>query len=272
LVNVGNNPVDMTGWQLGDDEQLSFTFPSGYIFQPGQIVVIFGGGDISTVPGYDPDPLTTRIFTSDTTDFLGNGLANGGDFFLLFSPDGSYDLYAGYNSAYNSGPPITGVVSGIDFEIRIQTAAVADNNNSVTRNPDGNISISDPFVEHLTVSSDPFSPGLTIDGYGSLTAIEDNSIANLPSSYKLHQNYPNPFNPTTTITFDLPKSSYVSIKVYNIQGQVITTLVNKDYPAGQYEIEWDGKNHAGHPVSSGLYLYKIEADDFKSVNKMMLMK
>ena len=241
--------------------------------QPGQLVVVFGGGDISNVPGYDADPLQTRIFVSDSTDKVGNGFANGGDFFLLISPDGAYDLYFGYNSKYNSGPPTSAVVEGIDFEIKMQTAAAAGNNNSVTRNPDGDISIDDPFVEHNTVSDNEFSPGQTINGENSIqTGVADNTSNGLPRDFKLEQNYPNPFNPTTTIGFDVPKSSNISIKVYNIQGQEIRSLVNKNYSPGRYEISWNARTNSGQLVPSGIYFYKIEADGFSAKQKMILLK
>ncbi|HGY55091.1 MAG TPA: T9SS type A sorting domain-containing protein [Caldithrix abyssi] len=272
LINVGTEEVDMTGFQAGDDEQLSFTFPDGYIMKPGQIVAIFGGGDISNVPGYDADPLKTRVFVSDTTDKLGNGLANSGDYFLLISPDGSYDLYMGYNSKYNNGPPTSDVVSGIDFEIRIETQAVANNNNSVTRNPDGDVSVSDPFMEHDSVNGKPFSPAQTINGKDSLTTITNDDNTGLPRKFSLKQNYPNPFNPTTTIAFDVPRSSKIVLSIYNVRGQKIRTLVNQTFSPGRYKVEWDGKNNLNRQMPTGIYFYKIEADGFESVHKMILMK
>ena len=273
LVNVGDAPVDMTGWTLGDDEQISFTFPDGYIFGVGQIVVIFGGGDITNVPGYSANLLETRVFVSDTTDRVGNGLANGGDFFLLYSPDGSYDLYAGYNSKNNIGGPTSDVVAGVDFEIRIETAAIANNNNSVTRSPDGDTSVGDPFVEHLTVSSDPFSPARTITGEDTIvTGIENRPSDGLPREFRLLQNYPNPFNPTTTIAFDVAKSADVSLKLYNITGQEIRSLIDENLSAGQYQITWDGKNNVGQQVASGIYFYQIKAGQFSAIKKMILLK
>ena len=272
LINISGDPVDMTGFQAGDDEQLSFTFPEGYIMKPGQIVVIFGGGDVSNVPGYDPDPLKTRVFVSDTTDKLGNGLANSGDFFLLISPDGSYDMYMGYNSKYNSGPPTSDVVSGIDFEIRIETAANASNDNSITRNPDGEIEVSDPFAEHDSVNGKLFSPGQTINGEDSLSTAIGEVDTGLPKEFSLHENYPNPFNPVTNIAFDVPRASNITLSIYNVRGQKIRTLINEPYTPGRYKVQWDGKNGQNIKMPSGIYFYKIEAQGFEAVNKMILMK
>ena len=279
LANISPDAIDMTGWTLGDDEQISFTFPDGYMMQPGQITVIFGGGDVSNVPGYSSNPLETRVFISDSLNaggsgVVGNGLANSGDFFLLYSPDGSYDLYAGYNNKYNIGGPTSDVVAGVDFEIRIETAAIANNNNSVTRSPDGDISVGDPFVEHNTVSSNLQSPGQTIDGLDEvpIVGIENVITGESPQTFQLLQNFPNPFNPSTTIVFALPKSSIVSLKLYNVQGQEIRELVSDALTAGRYEILWDGKNSFGQPVASGIYFYQIQADTFTDIKKMILLK
>ncbi|MGA9293694.1 MAG: T9SS type A sorting domain-containing protein [Ignavibacteriaceae bacterium] len=89
----------------------------------------------------------------------------------------------------------------------------------------------------------------------------------LPLIYKLSQNYPNPFNPTTTIDFALPKAQNVTLKVYNILGQEVATLINSNIAAGNHSIRFDASN-----LSSGLYIYKISAGSFTSAKKMMLLK
>lgn len=91
--------------------------------------------------------------------------------------------------------------------------------------------------------------------------------AGLPGTYALNQNYPNPFNPTTQIAFDLAKSSHVELTIYNVLGQEVTTLVNRDMEAGSHTIEWDASS-----VSSGVYFYRIQAGDFNQTKKMMLLK
>jgi hypothetical protein len=85
--------------------------------------------------------------------------------------------------------------------------------------------------------------------------------------YILSQNYPNPFNPVTTIEFDLPKTSEVSLKVFNILGEEVTTLVSDKLYAGSYTYKWDASN-----LASGVYLYRLEAEDFVETMKMILMK
>ncbi len=161
LANISAEPLDLTGWKVGDDETINFTFPDGYILPPRVLLVIFGGGDVTNVPGYDPDPLVTRVFAADT---LGNGFANGGDYIIIQSPDGNEDMYIAYNSKTGTGPPTSDVVANITFEYGVDVHVAANEDVSVTRNPDGNTSVPDPFVQHTTVSSALFSPGLTITG------------------------------------------------------------------------------------------------------------
>jgi hypothetical protein len=89
----------------------------------------------------------------------------------------------------------------------------------------------------------------------------------LPTRFDLAQNYPNPFNPVTTIKYQLPKDIKVMIKVYDVLGRELQSLVNEVQKAGYYEVKFDGSS-----LSSGIYFYKIIAGDYSSVKKMMLVK
>lgn len=93
-----------------------------------------------------------------------------------------------------------------------------------------------------------------------------------PSRFALHQNYPNPFNPATQITYQVPKSSFVTLTIYNIRGEIIRTLVNEYQTAEQQSVVWDGLDQQHLPVSSGLYFYRIRSDDFSAVKKMLLVR
>ncbi len=93
-----------------------------------------------------------------------------------------------------------------------------------------------------------------------------------PNSYVLEQNFPNPFNPETAIRYSIPAPEFVSVKIYNVRGQHIRTLVREEQAAGSYFINWDGTDDAGQFVSTGLYFYQITAGDFVKTKKMMLMK
>ena len=93
-----------------------------------------------------------------------------------------------------------------------------------------------------------------------------------PNTYAVSQNYPNPFNPSTTIKFQIPKSTNVRLTIYNLLGKKIRTLVNDEMGAGHYEAVWNGQNDAGVNVGSGIYIYKFEAQEFTKVRKMMFLK
>ncbi|MBD3258736.1 T9SS type A sorting domain-containing protein, partial [candidate division GN15 bacterium] len=107
----------------------------------------------------------------------------------------------------------------------------------------------------------------------ALTGIDDEFTGgNLPAGFELAQNYPNPFNPTTRIDFSLPARADVTLVVYNILGQQVRTLVDKDLAAGDYSIEWDGTGDRGEAVATGIYLYRLTAGDEQATRKMLLLK
>lgn len=94
----------------------------------------------------------------------------------------------------------------------------------------------------------------------------------IPKSFALNQNYPNPFNPITYIQYSVPQFDFVTIEIININGQKIKTIVQSSHQPGNYEIMWDGTNHYGISVPSGIYFYKLDADEFISVKKLVLLK
>ncbi|HSP88556.1 MAG TPA: alpha-amylase family glycosyl hydrolase [Ignavibacteriaceae bacterium] len=94
----------------------------------------------------------------------------------------------------------------------------------------------------------------------------------LITDYFLEQNYPNPFNPTTSIEFRIVNSGFVSLKVYDILGREIKSLVNEDLGNGIYHVDWNGDNEFGEKVGSGIYFYRIETEDYKDSRKMILVK
>lgn len=100
----------------------------------------------------------------------------------------------------------------------------------------------------------------------NFTTISLPSIS-LPTEFQLYQNYPNPFNPGTKIRYDLPETEHVVLKVFDILGREVVTLVNEEKPAGSYFVKYYGKN-----LSCGIYFYKIQAGDYSSVKKMILIK
>lgn len=103
---------------------------------------------------------------------------------------------------------------------------------------------------------------------GNLTDIKNEIITN----YNLKQNYPNPFNPSTVIEFSLPEKIFVTLKIYDILGREIKTLLTKEVLPGNYTVEWNGDDNLGNKVVSGTYIYRISAGKFTASKKMLLLK
>ena len=103
-----------------------------------------------------------------------------------------------------------------------------------------------------------------------VTGIEEEFA--LPRSFNLSQNYPNPFNPRTTIRYNLPRASHVLLSIYNILGQEIATLVNAKQIPGEKSVVWDSRDRFGRGVSSGIYIYQIQAGDYSKSRKMVLLR
>ncbi len=98
------------------------------------------------------------------------------------------------------------------------------------------------------------------------------SLKSIPEQFELGQNYPNPFNPTTTISFGLPSTDDVSLRIYNIRGQLVRELVNGVLDAGYHEVTWDGQDQHGGKVASGIYFYRLESGDYSQSRKMIMLK
>lgn len=104
-----------------------------------------------------------------------------------------------------------------------------------------------------------------------LTDVEESPGA-IPETFSLSQNYPNPFNPETVLEFHNPQSAFVSLKVYNLLGQEVRTLVSVVMPAGRHEVRWDGTSTGGVDVPSGTYIYRMVAGGFQQTRKMLLLR
>ena len=94
----------------------------------------------------------------------------------------------------------------------------------------------------------------------------------IPTEFALHENYPNPFNPTTTLRFDLPEVSDITLTIYNMLGQKVRTFNYQNTPAGYHSVKWNATNDYGDPVGAGVYLYQLQTKDFVKTRKMVLLK
>ena len=125
----------------------------------------------------------------------------------------------------------------------------------------------------MIVCNDPAQPLDSVEV--CLEVLDPSTIGDkgdgIPESYALLQNYPNPFNPKTTIHYQLPQAADVRLEIYNLLGQKIRSLLNKRIVAGYHHTIWDGRDDFGTQVASGVYLYRIETEQFCQVRKMLLL-
>lgn len=105
----------------------------------------------------------------------------------------------------------------------------------------------------------------------SVTSVSDDKIEK-PNSFKLNQNFPNPFNPSTKIRYSINAAENISIKVYDISGQLVKEFAKEYSQPGEYEVVWDGKNNFGNKVASGVYFYQLQIGKFLETKKMVLLK
>ena len=188
--------------------------------------------------------------------------ASGSDVQLLWQANPESDL-AGYKVYYGSP-------TGYSFDNVIDVG-------NVTSYTLSGVSVSDTIaVTAYDIDADGNDD--QIEGHeswfayaGYPTGVEEN-LFSLPKSFYISQNYPNPFNPETTISFSIPKDSKVEISIYNVKGQKIKTLTNENLQSGYYKVIWNGKDENDKSVSSGIYFYKMETDNFSLIKKCILLK
>jgi flagellar hook assembly protein FlgD len=94
----------------------------------------------------------------------------------------------------------------------------------------------------------------------------------IPTTFELNDNYPNPFNPSTTIHYGLPEDAQISLVIYDILGREVSTLVSEVQEAGWYDVRWYGLDESGRPMSAGIYLLRIQTQNFVEVKRMILVR
>ncbi len=130
-------------------------------------------------------------------------------------------------------------------------------------------------VRAVNLSNQPFEYSNQVHTYrhipGAIWKESDETTA-LPTEFALRQNYPNPFNPTTTIEYDVPADSYITLTIYDLSGRVVAELVSGFTPAGRYKLMWNGTNQNGDRVPSGMYLFRMKSGGFVETKKLVLLK
>jgi hypothetical protein len=244
---------------------------AGTLFNPGvdSVWVRWDGELVAYTQGLPKWDENCLELTDPDADMIYSGT-----FPLVVSADFPNVWYKhGYRIAYSTDTPgayITnggGMESGRRYYQYIHPTEIQENPGGqfpITVWPDAyDLPVVDWTEDNLYVE-DP--PDLTTP-----TGVGDD-VARLPYKFDLSQNYPNPFNPETVIEYEIAKSSEVTLKIYNVMGQEVKTLVNIVQNTGKHSVIWDGKNAAGDRVTSGIYLLKMKAGDFTKLLKMTLIR
>ncbi len=201
--------------------------------------------DLSIVLSPIPNPNGNGVITGEVKSDAGVSLAG-----VLVTAKSSGNTTVGYDITDESGSYyISGLSSG-----NYTLTASKPNYTSQQSESSYDLNSGNTQVNNFSMSQ-------------SITDVNETVSTNSPSKYELDNNYPNPFNPSTVIKFSLPENAHVSLNIYNILGQKVAQLVNDNLSAGRYSIKFD----AGR-LSSGIYFYKLQTDDFASVKKMILQK
>ena len=151
-----------------------------------------------------------------------------------------------------------------------------ETNSDASGNFTWNGAITGPFTNVTAIAIDDSGNTSAFSQVAVITNVENLAESNSPETFSLSQNYPNPFNPNTTIQFDIPFTGKqmikVQLRIYNLSGELIRTLVNEEKSPGIYQVHWDGMDETGNQVASGIYLCQFRAGDFNHSRKMILMK
>ena len=196
------------------------------------------------------------LSTDNGTSWAATGLTNANVSSLAISPNG-----AGGTNIF-AGTIYTGVSNGGIFLSTDNGTSWSAVNTGLTNTNISSLAMSETDLYAGTNGSGTWKRPLS----EMITAVKE-SKSELPTTYSLSQNYPNPFNPSTTISFALPSRSFVSLKVFDILGRDVSTIVSGELQAGTYTRQWNAAN-----MASGVYFYRIESGSFTDVKKMILLK
>jgi len=248
--------------------------PHGGVIPEGQTVTLTFNIDMNPAmtlaTPFNPATDTVRIQPQDPHWAVGQGLEPYADTLAEFTDLDGDGIYTGSLDIH--GPTIYGMEYAFKYGDNTEGGGF-DYGRYRTRyihpNPDGT------FPDSWVFPTDTFTedPPLDVEEPPIRLAVDDLIKGNVrPDNYSLGQNYPNPFNPTTMINYSTPKLSWVTLKVYNMLGQEVATLVNGYKVGGTYSVSWDAKDYTGRAVSGGIYFYRLEAGDYSTTMKMLLLK
>ena len=269
-------PGEAYGVFLSGDSSLDFTYPMGAVFGSNHAEVV----NNNTLAGLDVD------VTGESHLFIIEGLegANAGDQLRAYDDQGkrvgAINIVSDHlEYSYNKD---TQIREGSVIDLVVHTAPSYLEEYGIELNGCSNsqvelklYSATDDKEYVVTTELNGACSDSNPAGFSSLGRGEMNSDDLQVSTFKLSQNYPNPFNPTTVINYNVEADGKVSLKVYDIMGRLVKTLVNDYKVAGNgsgYNVVWDGTDNSGSHVSAGLYIYSLQTGNMSMTKKMVLMK
>jgi hypothetical protein len=221
-----------------------------------------GRDAVASISTEEYDPVTdTWTFKSDMPAVVGPMAASSvNDLIYIF---GGGNVSTGPHSAVSMYNPIPDIWSPLS---QMPTARGLAHASEVNRNI---------YVIGGNSTGFPFTPIATVEEYNPhndpVTGVTDKNDVS-PDRFVLHQNYPNPFNPETIIQYQMPQRSEVNLVIFSLLGQRVTTLVDEVQSTGIYSVQWDGKDDTGKEVASGVYLYRLQTEQFVQVKKLALLR
>ncbi|MBN2281130.1 MAG: T9SS type A sorting domain-containing protein [Candidatus Marinimicrobia bacterium] len=224
-----------------------------------------GGAHAAYTKGNEPDhkmQFRADGFTDEITSGYTMAVGSEGYYFEGFDPDYVFEAKISLDSIKSGSEERFYPKNGMKIPIELY---FHDNDEGSTSHESA-LGWSPTNTDHAWQSPAEWTYTFIGDQYGYVD-IDDDENETIATSFSLEQNYPNPFNPTTRINYTLGKVTNVNISVYNMLGQKVTTLVNKQQIAGAHSIQWNAAD-----VATGVYFYKIQAGDFTQTRKMLLMK
>lgn len=259
FINPAEYPLDGERWPNSDINQDNRPGTVGDLIL---LVEIVGGGSSGKAYGYTTDETVTVEVESGrgNTAYRLRAARPIGAILLTFDTESEPSFEIGANREHAE------VLTHFDGS-STRALILSDGSRELRFDSDSPILLSHESATEPSLSSIEIA-----DMFGNMLTAEFSRDGALPVSYSLGQNYPNPFNPNTTISFAIPSSESVELKIYNIRGQVVRTLIDEQMGAGRHTVRWDGRDDRGDAVSSGVYLYRISAGDFSESRKMTLLK
>ena len=238
ILNDETNPFTLLASTLEQEAEDDETFA---------LKVLHGVTDAPAIDVYaDGELVIENLAYGEFTEYL---QVSAGDYTLDITAHGSLEPVAAFSAPLASFGGLSGIVYASGFLSPTATDSA--------------------FSLVLTT---PIGYTVQLQGVAvSELAIFDNAVQ-APTEFSLNQNYPNPFNPSTSISYDLAKDAIVTITIYDLMGRSIKTLVDNKQIAGSRSVRWDATNNVGQPIPAGMYVYSIQADDFRQTKKMILLK